>query len=255
MTDNRRNHYRVLHVQPDAPAEVIKASWRTLMLALRQHPDLGGSHEQAVMVNQAWAVLGDAAQRAAYDDSLRHQAGLPHPGDPTVEAGQFVTRGPAGAAARAGAVARGVAAPALVASEYPCAFCRQASAGLIRADSRCGHCHSPLARLPDPARGGHELLGRRAAVRRDQNHVAVVHLGWPSQPLAVRWRDLSLTGLSFYAAQKVEAGARLRLIDSAIEGVVEVVGCRAQGRVHTLHARWLTGMLLQSTGVFVSAQA
>ncbi len=252
MTDNRRNHYRVLHVQPDAPAEVIKASWRTLMLALRQHPDLGGSHEQAVIVNQAWGVLGDVDQRAAYDEALRSQAAQSGLTGLAGEGGHAVAAGPPGAAARAGAT---YAANAHGSPEYPCAFCRQASAGLIRADSRCGHCQSPLARLPDPARGGHELLGRRGAVRRDQSHVAVVHLGWPSQPLPVRWRDLSLTGLSFYAPQKVEAGARLRLIDSAIEGVVEVVGCRAQGRVHTLHARWLTGMLLQSTGVFVSAQA
>ena len=75
MTDNRRNHYRVLHVQPDAPPEVIKASWRTLLSQLRQHPDLGGSHGQAVIVNEAWAVLGDAARRAAYDLTLGPAAG------------------------------------------------------------------------------------------------------------------------------------------------------------------------------------
>jgi hypothetical protein len=38
---NRRNYYRILHVQPDAPMEVIRASYRTLMQKLRFHPDLG----------------------------------------------------------------------------------------------------------------------------------------------------------------------------------------------------------------------
>lgn len=148
------------------------------------------------------------------------------------------------------------AAPLLMARlAHRCPLCRQASASPLRADSRCGNCHSPLATLAGAAPHGHELLGRRGAVRRNQNHVALVHVGWPSPTLPVRWRDLSLTGLSFYAPCSLPAGQRLRLIDSALEGVVEVVGCRAQGRVFTVHARLLTALLLQSTGVFVSALA
>ena len=236
MTDNRRNHYRVLHVQPDAPPEVIKASWRTLLSRLRQHPDLGGSHAQAVMVNEAWAVLGDAARRAAYDLALGPAAGA--------------LQGRAGSAVTAGAVAA-----AATGTRSHCPLCLQPFGALPRPDSRCAQCHSPLAVLPGPGSQGHELLGRRGAVRRDQGHVALVHVGWPSPALPVRWRDLSLTGLSFYAPQALPPGQRLRLIDSVIEGVVEVVGCRPQGRVFTVHARLLTALLLQSVGVFVSAQA
>ena len=236
MTDNRRNHYRVLHVQPDAPPEVIKASWRTLLSQLRQHPDLGGSHAQAVRVNEAWAVLGDAARRAAYDLALGPAAG--------------VLQGRAGAAP-----ARDAAATTETGHRSHCLLCHQPYGGLPRPDSRCAHCHSPLASLSGPGGQGHELLGRRGAVRRDQGHVALVHVGWPSPALPVRWRDLSLTGLSFYAPQALPTGQRLRLIDSAIEGVVEVVGCRPQGRVFTVHARLMTALLLQAVGVFVSAQA
>ena len=136
-----------------------------------------------------------------------------------------------------------------------CPLCQHSSAAPLRSDSRCSQCHSPLAKLPAADHHGHELLGRRGAVRRDQSHVALVHVGWPSPALPVRWRDLSLTGLSFYAPQALRSGQRLRLVDSALEGVVEVVGCRAQGRVFTVHARLLTALLLQATGVFVSAQA
>ncbi len=35
---NRRDYYRVLHVQPDAPIEVIEAGYRTLMRTLKRHP-------------------------------------------------------------------------------------------------------------------------------------------------------------------------------------------------------------------------
>lgn len=67
---NRRNHYRILHVQPDAPYEVIRANYRTLMQKLKLHPDLGGDHWTAVQVNTAYAVLSDPARRKAYDRNL-----------------------------------------------------------------------------------------------------------------------------------------------------------------------------------------
>jgi len=136
-----------------------------------------------------------------------------------------------------------------------CPLCRQPVALGVRADSRCPACHSPLATLPGPGDPGHEQLGRRSAVRRDQSHVAMLHVGWPCTPLPVRWRDLSLTGLSFYSPQPIPAGQTLRLADSALDVVAEVVGCRAQGRMFAVHARLVTALLLQATGVFISATA
>ena len=264
MTDHpppaQPDHYRLLHVQPDAPAEVIKASWRTLLGRLRQHPDLGGSTAQAAALNQAWAVLGCAAQRAAYDAGLPQRAAEPVAGgwgwakavaQPLTQPLTQPMAGP-----MAGPMAQPTTEPlALLAGAATCPLCHRPVCARTQPDSRCPACHSPLARLPGTGPQGHELLGRRGAVRRDQSHVALVHVGWPSPALPVRWRDLSLTGLSFYAPQPIPAGQTLRLIDSAIEGVVQVVGCRAQGRVFTVHARLLTALLLQATGVFVSAQA
>ena len=83
----------------------------------------------------------------------------------------------------------------------------------------------------------------------------MVHVGWPAVAQPVRWRDLSLTGLSLYIVQALPVGTRLRLVDPALEVVVEVVGCRAQGRLHVVHSQLLTALLLQSTGVFMSTQA
>ena len=136
-----------------------------------------------------------------------------------------------------------------------CPLCQHPVAGGVRTDSRCPRCQSPLAALPGPGQQGHEGLGRRGAVRRDQDHVAIAHVGWPPVTQPVRWRDLSLTGLSLYMAQPLPAGTRLRLVDPALEAVAEVVGSRAQGRVHVVHAQLLTALLLQSTGVFMSTLA
>lgn len=356
--DNRRNHYRVLHVQPEAPIEVIKASYRTLMLQLRTHPDLGGRHSEAAMINAAWHVLSDPQRRADYDAGLRRQteaargaldavdgpaaAGTPRgagsrapadgfqpfaarraqaaygrsatgagpapgsgagagtgadtaagpggaaqpgarPGaarasatgsadDRADVAGGSTSRPPEEGAADAPAGSRSAAWPApwpargdggegggLRLSPLPprhvCPLCSHANLLALRPDSRCARCQAPLAPLPQPGRQGQELFGRRDAVRRDQGHVASLHIGWPSPALPVRWRDLSLTGASVYVPQPVEPGRRVWLLDQALEAVAEVVGCRPQGSLQVLHLRLLSAVMLQSTGVFVSAQA
>lgn len=67
---NKRNYYRILHVQPDAPTAVIRASYQALMQKLGNHPDLGGEHWNATVINEAYAVLTDTGKRSAYDREL-----------------------------------------------------------------------------------------------------------------------------------------------------------------------------------------
>src|SRR5437762_759505 len=69
---NRRNYYRILHVQPGAPEEIIRTSYRTLMHRLKMHPDLGGDHWSAALINEAFATLSHPVKRAAYDLALAH---------------------------------------------------------------------------------------------------------------------------------------------------------------------------------------
>lgn len=138
---------------------------------------------------------------------------------------------------------------------HHCPLCGQVSLADPRPDSRCLRCHAPLAALPAPGSPGHELLGRRGAARREQQHVAMLRVGWPSPELPVRWRDLSLTGLSLFTPQALAAGQRIHVLDQALEAVAEVIVSRPQGRLFTVHARLVSALLLQSTGVFVSAQA
>jgi len=67
---NRRNFYRILQVQPDAPTEVIRNNYRTLLQKLRLHPDLGGDQRNASLINQAWQTLRDPIRRRTYDKQL-----------------------------------------------------------------------------------------------------------------------------------------------------------------------------------------
>ena len=65
--DDAPDYYQILHVSREAPVEVIRASYRALMQAMKKHPDLGGDHRGAALINEAYATLSDPEKRAAYD--------------------------------------------------------------------------------------------------------------------------------------------------------------------------------------------
>ncbi len=68
-----QDYYRTLQVDPDAEPEVIIAAYRKL--AGKYHPDLNSSPDavgRMQEINAAYAILGDPAQRAAYDHARGH---------------------------------------------------------------------------------------------------------------------------------------------------------------------------------------
>lgn len=240
MTDNRRNYYRVLHVQPEAPLEVIRASYRTLMSTLRQHPDLGGDTAAAALLNEAYAVLKDPVRRARYDASLvaRRQRTAP---------GGAATPGAAAPTPR-----RPPASAPDVATTPACPICRAALPVLIRTDTRCVRCDAPLAPPPAADLAAAEMYGRRGSARRGRDEMATMSVGWPPTHMAVRWRDLSLTGASVHARQRLAPRQMVRIACPALDVVAEVVSCRRNGSTFTVHARLVAAIFTQTTGVFVS---
>ncbi len=89
FVDNVPNYYRLLHVHPDAPAAVIKASYRAMMQKMRLHPDLGGDEGVAQQLNIAVATLCHSIKRSEYDALLAAQDGRSQPapgGTPTSDA-------------------------------------------------------------------------------------------------------------------------------------------------------------------------
>ncbi len=66
--DSDRNLYQILQVDPAAEQEVVQAAFKRL--ALKYHPDTNPSqdaHRRMQELNEAYAVISDPAQRAAYD--------------------------------------------------------------------------------------------------------------------------------------------------------------------------------------------
>lgn len=74
------DYYEVLQVSPRAEAEVIRAAYRTL--ARKYHPDHGGDARRMIALNDAWDVLGDPVQRAAYDAARIEAGKAPAPAAP-----------------------------------------------------------------------------------------------------------------------------------------------------------------------------
>ena len=266
---NRRNHYRLLHVQPEAPMEVIKASYRTLMMRMRLHPDLGGDHELAAAINEAYAVLSDPQRRAEYDRHLRlrskpelmrrplsantaNDIGTPHPAPAPTPTPPSATVVPAGD------LYGRVAPHATSSARITCAFCRLDNAWNRQGAPLCARCGAPLTPVRQaalPHLGG-TAMNRRLATRRPRQAEAVAYWGMPPQRHRVKWRDLSAGGLSVWSAQPLAVGQRMQLMDPEIHTVAEVVACEPGPAQHWLvRARLVTLRPIKRAGLFCATHA
>lgn len=61
------NYYKILQINPGADASTIKSAYRTLMFKQRCHPDLGGSEDEARLINEAYDTLSDPEKRNEYN--------------------------------------------------------------------------------------------------------------------------------------------------------------------------------------------
>lgn len=246
---NRRNYYRLLHVQPDAPAEVIRAAYRALMV--KHHPDQGGDHEQAVLLNEAWAVLSDPARRAAYDTSR----GVSRAARPRTGAD---ARGATTGAATGGATGRAsTGAPPAGA----CPFC---NARVHPTDLTCSRCTAPLTRVKSTTGAAAGAAGgattgrgdeRRRLPRVSRADWATLRLDWQADPIDIRMRNLSLEGLSFFCGAALPANARVRITAGAFDAIVDVLRCARSGTIYVLHGQFVTVQFAAKAGGFVYTTA
>lgn len=186
------DYYRILHVQPDAPAAIIHASYRTLLQRA-----LGGSRgtEEIALLDEAYAVLGDARRRATYDLERAARADAAQR-DPSDETGTFRARS--------------------------CLFCGALHAleRKLERDDECAQCLSPLypAERHRLEYSGQRMLNR-IPKRRDVN----VWVTWPQDaPIRAEMRDLSLNGMSFASGVRFEPNQIVR---------IECTELRALGRI------------------------
>lgn len=258
MRRERRNLYRLLHVQPEAPPEVIKAAWRALMSTLRAHPDLGGDPELAAKLNAAYEVLSDPERRAAYDRTLKRPiraSSVPPAPPPAAAPKPPPAQAAHGPSAPPATQARRAAPSPAAATPADCPFCGFTRRTPLAQDPRCLRCDSPLT--PAPSRSAApELLGRRQSERFERVAMVEVWVKGDARPRHARLKDLSFTGLSLLYPVAVAVGSILRVKAPQFEALVQVVACRAQAGQFSLHGQLLTLALDRAgRGVYVDAKA
>ncbi len=239
---NRRNYYRILHVQPDAPAAVLKSSYRALMLTLEMHPDRGGEHWNAALVNEAYSVLSDETKRAAYDRTI--DMGPIRSGRPTGAPAQ--SSGP-GFETHTEVVRVQDSAPS-------CIFCGADAVGApTSANSSCRTCRSPLT----PAGGTtHEASGRRAAQRVAREGRIRYYIDWPQPaPLPGQIVDLSPRGLRFETSSPLQEFQIIKLDGELLDAVARVAACTDADGAFSVGVEFYTVRFNQHRGTYLSTQA
>ncbi|HCO42959.1 MAG TPA: hypothetical protein DIT63_02430 [Gammaproteobacteria bacterium] len=221
---NRRNYYRILHLQPDAPDAVIRTAYRTLMQTLRQHPDLGGDGATASLLNEAYATLSDPDRRAAYDAQLGdpEHASPPPPCPP--------------------------AAP-----DRQCPYCLSGIAVQSPGTShrRCQVCGSPLS----PPPGAQQFNeARRAFDRRTLAAPVEYFLRQDSGPRAAMLEDFSPAGARMTLDHHLPPHTVLALKTPLFDALAQVVDCQpAPSRKHwQLRVQFLTLALTAPAGSLVT---
>jgi len=223
---NRRNFYRILGVQSDAPVEVVKASYRTIMHRLKMHPDLGGDHERAALINEAFATLSNPLKRAEYDRRLGPVQDERGPKPPATSSSPSLRP-----AVTHPAVAAWTAAPA--SRIQTCGFCHApcSRAQLEWPEGVCSACGSPLF-LATKHRDGDDA---RRAIGRVPRNMPVTFWLSTSGPLHSTGitDDLSLNGMRFLSKTQIPIDAHVRIECDFCSAVAIVRSVRADSELPT----------------------
>ncbi|MGH1538142.1 MAG: DnaJ domain-containing protein [Gammaproteobacteria bacterium] len=207
---NNRNYYQILHVQQDAPVEVIRSSYRTMMQRLKMHPDLGGDHEEAAIVNQAYSVLTNAEKRAEYDAGLEEET----KSDSTeaVDKSKSSTSSPI--------------YNQHVDTAKSCSFCKAEHnfGKAIEADCVCSECGSTLF----PAvKQMFENDDNRIIQRIDKQWPVTFFTQWPDAvPYVGQTHDVSLNGIQMVTSVFLQEGQIVKMKSQMLDAVARVMNSR-----------------------------
>ncbi len=237
----QKNFYQILHVQQDAPSEVIRSTYRTMMQKLKMHPDLGGNQEDAALINEAYSILMDPGARAQYDSSLSKVKNGADQTDKKPAAQNHYQKA------------------AKVIKDNQCAFCHlpHNHGQHIKSDSQCSRCKSAL--FP-AAKQNLELNGNRLINRVEKQWPVSLYMSWQdTRSYIVMTQDVSLNGLQVLSNTYVENGVVLKLSSHMLDAVAIVVNSRADHTI--LRKRWRLGLEFltlrfhQAQGTFVKIDA
>lgn len=243
--DRNKNYYQVLHVQQDAPSEVIQVTYRTMMQKLKMHPDLGGDQGHAALINEAYAVLMDPVARAKYDAEIGQEVNLQ-------SSAQH-------AKPSANKSHQNTVAPKRILNPNQCPFCElpHQLGATIKCDSVCSRCGSALYPAEKQVL---EQNGKRIIQRIEKHWPLSFYTQWPiTRGYIAKSQDVSLNGIQILSHTPLQEGQILKINSHMLDAVALVVNIRNDHTI--LRKRWrvglqyLTLLFHQSHGTFIKVDA
>jgi hypothetical protein len=236
--DNQPNYYELLHVQPDAPTPVIKASYRAMMQKMRFHPDLGGDEVLAQQLNKAVATLSKTDSRQEYDDwlaanSRKKSASSQKPADerPPSEAKTEKSADPSNPADETAGYEASPGVDMGDRSQLPrrkqCPFCHAAysSKGIgvagYREYNRCAQCKGAIPPIESISMGAADDIRK---IYRHTHHSQVwLHTRWPIKAaIPAAMTDLSIAGCAIHCHTALTVQSVIMLDTQILNSICQV---------------------------------
>lgn len=224
---NRRNYYRILQVQPDAPIEIIRTSYRALMRELKKHPDLGGDHWTASIINEAYETLRNNVKRAEYDRELFDyytKKILPHE---ISEKKSFMS--------------------------ISCPFCNRSLTRQTTTDNSCPFCSDSK---PDRNKTVSQNNCHRSVYRIKKDGRLLYYFTLTKTGREAKMLDLSPKGVRFICSDKLLQESTIKIGCPLFKAVAKVVNSGSTllngNTLYSVGARFLSVTFINSRGSFYS---
>jgi curved DNA-binding protein CbpA len=262
---NKRNYYRILHIQPDSSAAIIKTIYETLIKRKNAPVEL---------LNEAYQVLGNPSKRKNYD-RLLHQFSHSNTLNPhgkkigrslksnnSKESKDSIKQKPQGSSItnftnpkqRSSGQKRSkrfVGYKPLI-RQY-CVFCKtpQVHSPCEYSPSLCKYCQSPLS--PPPV--NLSMQPRRSLDRIEQSGLIRYYSSWPGKQYSAALSDLSPTGMCMIMSQNLEHGQIIKIDAEDFMAVGEITFIQSKSTQSTVGIHFLTVQFNNQKGCFISEPA
>lgn len=241
---NRRNYYRILQVQPDAPTAVIIASYAALADYPLQNQDL---------LSEAFAVLANPAIRLRYDNFLSGSANpQPEQSPSTPRYGALVPR------VNINTRKHPCTRPETTTALHHCVFCHTPFVYQLTfyPSALCLECGSPLPIATIIDQTGLCSQNHRACERTSAVGSLAFYPCWPDTPRHGVLQDLSPKGMGFLTRSPLGVSDVIKIETPHFSAVAEVIRIQqAEDGYVSAGARFLTVKFTQERGNFLVAQA
>ena len=239
---NKRNYYRILHIQPDSPAAIIKTSYETLKKE---------ENAPIELLNEAYQVLGNPTERENYDhlflNNSRKCTSNSQVKKKVTDITSYTSRNTKSSIIHKRPFRSGSYEQLI---KLYCEFCKTLHAHSPCKDSLslCKNCNSPLF----PPQENLLNQPRRSLSRIEQSGSIRIYLSWPGKHYPATLSDLSPTGMSMTMSQYLDNGQIIKIDGEDFRAVGVVTYNKSSTTQTTIGVRFLTVQFNNQKGYFFS---